>query len=116
VDNTTAANSNNSTGGAAFTAYTARALTLNSALNLVVTAADVFELTFTKASSAANLVELSFQLTIGSVTSPPDEILYGPAPNSSSGKIDLTSGKITISRTGSNPTSALKFAFRAETD
>lgn len=66
VDIATATNSNNSTGGAAFTANTPRSLTLSpTPANLVVAAGDNLEWTFTKASSAANLValELFMQFT-----------------------------------------------------
>lgn len=43
-----------------------------------------------------------------------DEIISSPAPNSTSGFIDLSSGAITITRTGGSKTSALAFNFRIE--
>lgn len=64
VDIATAANSNNSTGGTAFTADVPRALTLGVAAQLAVTQGDILEWTFTKASSAANLVELNLSMRI----------------------------------------------------
>lgn len=113
ADIATAANSNNSTGGAAFTAYTKFALTLGVAAQLVVAVGDVLEWTFTKASSAANLVGLALRLSVTATGSFSNEGVYGPAANSS-GFFTLTSGGITIGRNATNPTSNLAFQFRVE--
>jgi hypothetical protein len=108
VNIATAANSNNSTGGAAFTANVVRALTLTgTAADLVVAAGDVLQLTLTKASSAADLVNL-YPFVVMS-TSGTDEVLYWADTQDSTGKFTVPSTNLlTIGRTGSNPTSALK--------
>lgn len=109
VDIAVAANSNNSTGGSAFTADTVRSLTLNtSAAQLAVAAGDVLELTLTKASSAANLVEPIVYVQLSSGAG--DEQLY--CTRGSDGLIAVTSGKITIGRVATSPTSALKFGYK----
>lgn len=65
ADIAAAANSNTTTTGSAFTADTARALTLTSTTaDKTVAAGDVLEWTFTKNSSAANLVELNLRMAI----------------------------------------------------
>lgn len=110
----TAANSNNSTGGSAFTAYTKFALTLGVAAQLLVTLGDVLEWTFTKASSAANLVGLGLRTSIAATGTTANESLYGPTPNATSGFIDISSNRITIGRVAPNPTNNLPFQFTVE--
>lgn len=114
ADIANAANSNNSTGGAAFTANVPFALTLGVAAQLVVNLGDVLEWTFTKASSAANLVGLALRTTIAATGTEAKEFVYPPTPNATTGYIDIVAGKITIGRTAPNPTSALPFEFRVE--
>lgn len=64
VDASTAANSNNSTGGSAFTANVARSLTLSGTpANLDFAAGDILKIVFTKAASAADLQDLIASVT-----------------------------------------------------
>lgn len=108
-----ATNSNTTTTGAVFTAATPRALTLGVAAQLVVAVGDVLEWTFTKASSAANLVGLLLRTSVAETGAFARETVYAPLPNSS-GFFDITSGAITIGRKATNATSALKFQFKIE--
>jgi hypothetical protein len=108
VDIAVAANSNNSTGGTAFTADVPRALTLGAAGQLVVVAGDVLEWTFTKAASAPNLVELTGSISIS--TGAGVETLY--VTIGANGLVAITSNKITIGRSAITPTSGLRFGFR----
>lgn len=129
VDIANALNSNNSTGGAAFTAETPRNLTLSGTpANLVVAANDTLEWTLTKASSAANLVALELVLQI---TPPASAGVEAVGANVSS-LVTLTGQSagliaptfitsitpnayaIPVSRASSNPTSGLLCGFAYE--
>lgn len=109
VDAATAANSNNSTGGTAFTNFTPRLLTLSGvAADKVVVAGDVLAFTFTKASSAANIVLPTIRVTIGN----DDKVEWVDAP--SQGVLSVpTSGNLAVARKGLNVTSGLKCAYFA---
>jgi hypothetical protein len=110
VNIATAANSNTATTGSAFTALIPRALTLGSAADLVVAAGDVGVWTFTKAASAANLVDLSLQVLL---THGQAENLYVDETVVSDGVINRpAAGTLTIVRAGHAVTSGQKFAFR----
>jgi hypothetical protein len=110
VNNATAANSNNSTGGAAFTANKLRALTLTATgADLVVAAGDVLEFTFTKASAASNLVTPT--LVIQQTTASPDEIAYwaDSVPDSGIFMVPSDTGVLTFARSSANPDSAQRY-------
>lgn len=115
VDGTAAANTNKATGGAAFTADTPRALTITStAGDLVVAEGDLLEITFTKNSSAANLVGLS--ATGALTTAGTDESAYLDESSLAGTKgmiIVPSTGTVTIGRKGANPTSGQKYSFLA---
>lgn len=112
ADIANALNSNNSTGGAAFTANTPRALTLTGvAADMVVAANDVIEVTLTKASSAANLVNPTFLLA-QTTTAVYDEQLQWTDAVGSDGKLILntsSSQKINIARSSLSIVSGRKF-------
>jgi hypothetical protein len=112
VDNTAPANSNNSTGGSAFTANVERALTLSGTpANLNVVAGDILLYTITKAASAPNLVLPEFTITYSSPGT--DEVISVGETVDSKGVIVRPSKKtLTINRTGSNPASGMPFSFR----
>lgn len=120
VDSTVAANSNNSTGGTAFTANTSRALTLTA--NTTVAIGDVIEVTITKSASAPNLVEFAFGLNItvtSTVTGAVERIELNEA-----GTVDTTYGtfkvnvnngvySVALSRPATpTPTNNLNFFYR----
>lgn len=131
VDIANAANSNNSTGGTAFTAFTPRALTLSAtASNLVVAQGDVLEWTFTKASSAANLVALElvanitpsgggeggeqvyFDVAANVNTANPSAGLISPVPYIST--LTPPSPALLVTRKGTILTSGLIFSYGVE--
>lgn len=114
VDISVAANSNTTTTGSAFTAYTPRALTLGVAAQLLVAVGDILEWTFTKASSAANLVGLTLRTSIAETGTTPKEFVYPPLANATSGFFDLTNNAVTISRVAPSPTANLQFQFNVE--
>lgn len=113
ADVSAAANTNKVTGGAAFTADTLRSLTLTAtAADLVVAAGDELEFTFTKASSAANLVSLEFSVVMATGDSS-EQVYWVPDSAPTSGPIPRPStGKLTFGRTGSSKTSALRCSIR----
>lgn len=130
VDIAAAANSNNSTGGAAFTADTLRALTVTSTTaDKTVSAGDILEWTFTKASSAANLVELTRQIVIVPTTGLgiqeqvyPDVAALIATSGGTAGYLIPTvlttitpnGPAVNIVRRGTSPTSGLIVAFEYE--
>lgn len=113
VDTSAAANTSKTTGGAAFTADTLRALTLTStAADLVVAAGDELEWTFTKSASGANLVSLEVSATLSTGDST-EQVYWVPDTTPTTGPIPRPStGKLTFGRTGSSKTSALRCSVR----
>lgn len=119
VDSTNPLNSNNSSGGIAFTSYAATTLTLNSAANLVIAVNDVLEVTVTKASSAANLTEFAFNLgmtTNSIVATERIELNEAATVDTTYGtfKVNQNSGiySIAVSRPSTpTPTSGLNFYY-----
>ncbi len=130
VDIAVATNTNKVTGGTAFTADTLRALTVTSTTaDKTVSAGDILEWTFTKAASAANLVELTRQIVITPTTGLGiQEQVYADVVSliATSGAtagylIPTVSTNVTpnglavpITRRGTNPTSGLIVAFEYE--
>lgn len=106
VDPATVTNST-FTGGTAQAAYTPRAFTLGAAADLIVVAGDVGQFFADETGAAASFTEasLSVSVNIGGT----DETLFVNA--NSDGSIPITSGAITIARTGNVKTSGAKFAF-----
>lgn len=109
VNIATAANTSKSTGGAAITADTKRSLTLGAANQLVVTAGDVMQWTFTKSASGANLTHLQAYLVI-TLTGTDETVVWADATTNGE---RATSGTLNFSRTGQNVTSGLVCSYIA---
>lgn len=127
ADIANAANSNTTTTGSAFTADTLRALTITSTTaDKTVSAGDILEWTFTKASSAANLVELTRQIVLTPTTGLGiQEQVYADVAsliNTTSGLLSptilttITPNQLAVNivRRGTNPTSGLIVGFEYE--
>lgn len=105
----TAANSTDTTGGAAITAFDERALTLHgTAANLAIGATDTLALVCTKAASAVSLSGLTIRL--GITTGETGEVLYFNE-TFTDGEITPANGLLNVTRTGTTVTSALKVMF-----
>jgi hypothetical protein len=107
----TAANSTDTTGGAAITAFVPRTLTRHGTLaNYTFAAGDVAALVCTKAASAVSLAGLQLQLNLN--VGDLGEYVYVDETVSGGVITRPSTGKLTVTRGGPTVTSALKVGYR----